>query len=97
MTPTCPLCGGSMVRRTARSGSNAGGQFWGCTRFPECRGTRPYVEASNGRTAQAPATSPGRAWGAGAPFSGAGRNRGGATESSRPDEPQEPAGRGAAV
>ena len=89
MTPTCPLCGGSMVRRTARSGSNAGGQFWGCTRFPECRGTRPYVEASNGRTAQAPATSPGRALGAGAPFSGAGRNRGGATESSRPDEPQD--------
>lgn len=39
-TPTCPRCGSSMVRRTARRGRNAGGQFWGCSRYPRCKGTR---------------------------------------------------------
>ena len=29
-----------MVLRTAHRGSNAGNQFWGCTRYPNCRGTR---------------------------------------------------------
>lgn len=37
---TCPKCGSSMVKRTARRGRNAGGQFWGCSRYPSCRGTR---------------------------------------------------------
>jgi restriction system protein len=37
----CPACGQSMVRRTAKRGANAGGQFWGCARYPECKGTRP--------------------------------------------------------
>jgi restriction system protein len=36
----CPICGASMVKRTARKGPNAGQVFWGCTRFPTCRGTR---------------------------------------------------------
>jgi restriction system protein len=34
----CPRCGLPMVLRTARNGRNAGGQFWGCSRFPDCRG-----------------------------------------------------------
>jgi len=34
----CPRCGSPMVLRTARTGPNAGGQFWGCSRFPDCRG-----------------------------------------------------------
>lgn len=38
--PTCPLCSARMVRRTARKGANAGAQFWGCSAFPACRGTR---------------------------------------------------------
>lgn len=38
--PKCPRCGSTMHRRTARRGSNAGGSFWGCSRFPVCRGTR---------------------------------------------------------
>ncbi|NKB78969.1 hypothetical protein HED49_08245 [Ochrobactrum daejeonense] len=29
-----------MVQRTARKGRNAGGSFWGCSRFPRCSGTR---------------------------------------------------------
>lgn len=39
--PECPACGASMVRRVAKKGGNAGEAFWGCTRFPQCRGTRP--------------------------------------------------------
>lgn len=42
-TPTCPLCSKPMVRRTAKRGSNAGVPFWGCTRYPDCRGTRPIA------------------------------------------------------
>ncbi len=37
--PSCPKCGESMVRRTARRGRNAGSDFWGCSGFPGCRGT----------------------------------------------------------
>lgn len=37
---SCPRCGSSMVRRTAKRGRNAGGQFWGCSRYPRCKGTR---------------------------------------------------------
>jgi restriction system protein len=36
--PTCPKCGSSMTKRTARRGPNAGGEFWGCSSFPKCRG-----------------------------------------------------------
>lgn len=39
-TPTCPSCGSRMVRRTARRGRSAGSQFWGCSQYPRCRGTR---------------------------------------------------------
>lgn len=35
----CPKCGSDMVQRTAKQGSNTGKKFWGCTRFPDCRGT----------------------------------------------------------
>ena len=37
---SCPNCGGAMVRRTARRGSNAGSAFWGCSSYPRCRGIR---------------------------------------------------------
>lgn len=33
----CPKCGKPMVLRTAKSGANRGGQFWGCSGFPKCR------------------------------------------------------------
>jgi ssDNA-binding Zn-finger/Zn-ribbon topoisomerase 1 len=36
--PTCPKCGSPMVRRTAKSGQNAGNEFYGCSKFPECKG-----------------------------------------------------------
>lgn len=38
--PSCPKCGSAMVKRTAKKGSNAGGEFLGCTRYPGCRGVR---------------------------------------------------------
>ena len=31
-----------MVLRTARKGANAGNQFWGCSKYPRCRGVLPY-------------------------------------------------------
>jgi len=36
--PRCPNCGKAMVLRTAKSGKNAGKQFWGCSAYPECKG-----------------------------------------------------------
>lgn len=38
--PNCPRCGGAMVKRIAKQGSNAGGSFWGCSEYPACRGVR---------------------------------------------------------
>jgi restriction system protein len=38
--PDCPLCGKPMALRTARKGQHAGSQFWGCSGYPECKGTR---------------------------------------------------------
>ncbi len=39
--PACPVCGKLMALRTARKGKRAGSQFWGCTAYPACKGTRP--------------------------------------------------------
>jgi ssDNA-binding Zn-finger/Zn-ribbon topoisomerase 1 len=33
----CPECGGEMVSRTNRQDGN---KFWGCKKYPNCRGTR---------------------------------------------------------
>lgn len=35
---SCPKCGGEMVIRKAKQGSNKGNSFWGCTNYPKCRG-----------------------------------------------------------
>jgi four helix bundle suffix protein len=37
--PHCPQCGKPMTLRTAKTGPHAGRQFWGCTAYPECKGT----------------------------------------------------------
>jgi len=34
-SPTCPTCKGKMVKRDGKRG-----KFWGCTNYPDCRGTR---------------------------------------------------------
>jgi four helix bundle suffix protein len=36
--PACPNCSKPMVLRTAKTGKNAGRQFWGCSAYPECKG-----------------------------------------------------------
>jgi len=40
-SPSCPKCGSMMVLRHATKGAHAGSAFWGCTRFPGCRGILP--------------------------------------------------------
>ncbi len=40
--PHCPICKAPMVERTAKKGRRAGERFWGCSRFPRCRGTRSF-------------------------------------------------------
>jgi four helix bundle suffix protein len=47
-TPACPECGKPMRKRTAKAGKNAGQEFWGCTAYPECTGTREAGEAAGG-------------------------------------------------
>lgn len=37
--PQYPQCGGEMRQRTAGKGPNAGKPFWGCSGYPDCRGT----------------------------------------------------------
>jgi four helix bundle suffix protein len=39
--PVCPKCGKPMRQRTARQGPRDGQSFWGCTGYPDCKGTRP--------------------------------------------------------
>jgi restriction system protein len=43
--PACPHCRKTMVIRVARTGANAGGNFWGCTDYPKCRGIRAIFPA----------------------------------------------------
>jgi four helix bundle suffix protein len=38
--PVCSVCGKPMTLRTARKGAQAGSQFWGCSGYPECKGTK---------------------------------------------------------
>ncbi len=40
-TPVCPECSGSMLLREVKKGPNAGKKFWGCAKFPGCRGIVP--------------------------------------------------------
>lgn len=34
----CPKCGAPMKLKLAKNGPNAGNEFWGCSRWPGCRG-----------------------------------------------------------
>ena len=43
----CPQCASPMVLRTARTGTNAGQPFWGCSCYPQCRGVLPVQIANN--------------------------------------------------
>ena len=39
--PLCPLCGKIMLRRMQKKGHKQGREFWGCSDYPRCTGTRP--------------------------------------------------------
>lgn len=43
-----------MQLRTAKRGRNAGGQFWGCTRWPACKGTKDFTTTPQSRTQEEP-------------------------------------------
>lgn len=43
--PSCPTCGAGMIQRKAKRGASAGRRFWGCSRYPACRGTKEIVDA----------------------------------------------------
>lgn len=36
--PECPKCGSPMIKRQSKNGVNPGGYFWGCSKYPRCRG-----------------------------------------------------------
>ncbi len=40
----CPKCGGTLVKRRAKRGENAGKQFLGCSNFPKCKYTKGDLE-----------------------------------------------------
>jgi ATP-dependent DNA helicase RecQ len=45
--PLCPRCQSAMVIRTARQGSNAGSEFWGCSNYPKCKHTLQFNEGTD--------------------------------------------------
>lgn len=50
--PTCPDCGSVMRKRTAHKGKGAGNQFWGCSAYPECKGTLSLGDEEDTRPAR---------------------------------------------
>lgn len=38
--PTCPKCGKPMIKRMSKKGVNAGKEFWSCSGYPQCNGSR---------------------------------------------------------
>ena len=39
--PLCPRCGKPMIKRAAKKGVNSGREFWSCSDYPRCNGTKP--------------------------------------------------------
>lgn len=39
--PVCPKCGNPMLKRMQKKGQMQGREFWGCSDYPKCNGTRP--------------------------------------------------------
>ena len=44
----CPNCGSDMRLRTAQRGKNAGNQFYGCSKYPNCKGILTLEEHKSG-------------------------------------------------
>lgn len=43
--PACPKCGKPMLKRMQKKGQQQGREFWGCSDYPNCNGTRPVNES----------------------------------------------------
>ena len=43
--PACPVCGKPMRQRVARRGPHANQPFWGCSGYPDCKGTLPIQQS----------------------------------------------------
>lgn len=41
--PICPKCGKPMLKRIQKRGNTPGQEFWGCSDYPCCTGTRPLA------------------------------------------------------
>ena len=44
--PHCPMCGAPMIKRIAKKGINAGKEFYGCSRYPSCKGIRSILNCN---------------------------------------------------
>ncbi len=44
--PHCPVCRSAMRQRKGRTGS-----FWSCTRYPDCKGTKPVAKSKRSKDA----------------------------------------------
>ncbi|UVL87112.1 DNA topoisomerase III [Pseudomonas sichuanensis] len=44
--PNCPVCRSAMRQRKGRTGS-----FWSCTRYPDCKGTKPVAKSKRSKDA----------------------------------------------
>lgn len=45
--PSCPQCGKPMMKRMQKKGQMQGREFWGCSDYPRCNGTRPFIISKN--------------------------------------------------
>lgn len=45
--PICPVHKIPMVKKTAKTGKNAGHEFWGCPKWQECHQSKPIIESSS--------------------------------------------------
>lgn len=43
--PSCPKCGKPMLKRMQKKGQQQGREFWGCSDYPNCNGTRPLNQS----------------------------------------------------
>ncbi len=43
----CPWCGSQLVLRTAKKGSNAGNNFYGCASYPKCKFIKSITQENN--------------------------------------------------
>ncbi|EHJ1212961.1 hypothetical protein J9J89_004882, partial [Salmonella enterica] len=44
--PDCPDCGSPMrLRKGKAPGKKRASKFWGCTAYPDCKGTMPFKKS----------------------------------------------------